>query len=144
MIARQIPYCHGCPYQFEHLDIKILNGHEINGVKWTIGNFDIVADVGKRIEFIAETKFYRNASSYKYFFIPIEQLVLYKKGAKSFRCDFYFIISDGYQYYLTEIDRFARYEPIKYNGKKVVPFHRDAFRVLTESELEMFFVERYG
>ncbi len=144
MIARQIPYCHGCPYQFEHLDVQILKDSTINGVKWTIGNIDLVIEVGKRIRAIAETKLYRNVASYREVHMPPEQYVQYKKVAKSLKCDFYFIVSDGFQFYITEVDRFARRDTKKVYGEKVIPFSRDEFRILSKVELEEFFIERYG
>jgi len=109
MLIRQIPVCKNCPYF--SFDVQLT----MNGVKLNIFDIDLVIEVGKRIEAIAELKRYYNASSYKYFF-----------------------------YYLAEIDRFRKEDPITRNGKKVIRIPREKAIVLTESEFQQFWIDKYG
>ena len=142
MISRQINACVNCPYK--PLDIQLSETNVINGKKLNIFDIDWVIEVGKRIEAIAELKRYNNASTYRFFEVPACEVVGYKKVAKSLKCDLYLIVFDGFQYYLTEVDRFSKHETVISFGKRVVRFPRSKFRVMTESELQAFFLERYG
>ena len=138
MLIRQIPVCKNCPYF--SFDVQLT----INGVKLNIFDIDLVIEVGKRIEAIAELKRYYNASSYKYFEIPAHEYVGYKKVAKCLKCDLYLVVFDGYFYYLAEIDRFKKEDPITRNGKKVIRIPREKAIVLTESEFQQFWIDKYG
>ncbi len=140
MLARQIKPCVNCPYK--PIDIQITG---INGVRINIFDIDLVFEIGKRIEAIAELKRYPNAASYRYFEFPAHELVGYKKVAKCLKCDLYLIVFDGCFYYLAEVDRFKKYDTeINGNGQKVIRFPREEFRVLTESEFQQFWVDIYG
>ena len=138
MMVRSVPLCSNCPYK--PVDIQLGDVSEINGKKINIFDIDLVIEIGKRIEAIAEVKKYKNASSYKYINVPAHEMIGYKKVAKSLKCDLYLIVFDGYWYYVAEIDRFAKYDVV--NG--VVKFPRSMFRVLSESELQMYFLDMYG
>ena len=142
MLVRQVPACTHCPYK--PLDIQLSETSTINGKKLNIFDVDWVIEVGKRIEAIAELKKYSDAAAYRFFEVPAHELVGYKKVAKSLRCDLYLIIFDGYHFYLAEVDRFSKHETVISYGKRVVRFPREIFKVLTESELQAFFLEKYG
>ena len=138
MLHRQVPVCKNCPYFT--FDIQMI----VNGTKLNVFDIDLVVEVGKRIRAIAELKKYRNASTYRYIEVPAHEYVGYKKVAKCLRCDLYLIVFDGYFYYVTEIDRFGRMDPVISNGMKVVRFPREVFQVMTESEFQQFWVDNYG
>ncbi len=138
MMVRKIPLCHNCPYK--PIDFRLGDVNEVNGKKINIFDIDLVIEIGKRIEAIVEVKRYCNAIAYNTFTVPAHEIIGYKKVAKSLKCDLYLLVFDGYWYYLAEIDRFSKYDVV--NG--VVKFPRSMFRVLTESELQMYFLDRYG
>ena len=142
MLSRQVKACYGCPYR--PIDLLLSDANIVNGKKLNVFDVDLVIEVGKRIEAIAELKRYSDASEHEYFTVPAHEVVGYKKVAKSLRCDLYLIVFDGYHYYLSEIDRFSRHETEFSFGKKVVKFPKEDFRILTESELQLFFLEKYG
>ncbi len=142
MISRQIPACQNCPYR--PIDIQLSKTSKINGKKLNIADIDLVIEVGKRIEAIAELKKYRDASWYDKFLMPAHEYVLLKKVAKCLHVDPYFIVFDGAEYYIAHVDRFEKRDSITGYSKKMIPFSRSEFRRMTESELQTFFLERYG
>jgi len=141
MLYRQVkPLCRYCPY-YNGID---LNFRRLNGVNVNFMDIDLVGEIEKHIEFIAEVKHYRDANLYDEFYLPAHQYVCLKKVAKSLRCDLYFIVFDGFRYYITEIDRFSVKNAINHNGKKVVTFHKDEFKVFRNTnELDWFWLDTY-
>jgi len=137
MLSRQIPACKNCPYQ--PVDVLM----NINGVKLNIFDIDLVIEVGKRIQAVAELKKYSNAASYKRIFMPAHEYVGLKKVAKCLHADSYFIVFDGFQYFVAEVDRFARRDSILHRGQRMIPFLREEFRVLSESEFRDFWMDVY-
>jgi len=142
MISRHIPACQGCPYR--PIDIQLSSTSKINGKKLNIADIDLVIEVGKRIEAVAELKKYMDASWYDKFLMPAHEYVLLKKVAKCLHADPYFIVFDGAEYYVAHVNRFEKRDSIDWYGKRVIPFSRAEFRRMSESELRQFFLERYG
>ncbi len=64
MLIRQVPICKNCPYR--PIDVYM----NISGVKLNVFDIDLVIEVGKRIQAIAELKRYSNAAYYDYFDFP--------------------------------------------------------------------------
>jgi len=142
MISREIQLCENCPYK----PVDLLLSRTLNGKKLNICDIDLVIEVGKRIEAVAELKRYANASCYANFYLPAHEYVLLKKVAKRLRADPYFIVFDGREFFITEIDRFERREAVRLNGirQKQVLFSRSEFARMDRKELKRFFARRYG
>jgi|Deesub1362B_J571_1020462.scaffolds.fasta_scaffold00842_24 hypothetical protein len=142
MISRQIQLCENCPYKPVDVGLSI----SLNGKKLNICDIDLVIEVGKRIEAIAELKRYANASAYSTFFLPAHEYVLLKKVAKMLRSDSFFIVFDGKEFFVTEIDRFEKREAVSVNGRnqKQILFSRSEFARMKRDELKRFFARRYG
>ncbi len=141
MLLRQIKPCSGCPY-FTGIDLQFKT---LNGVMMNFMDIDLVGEIGKRIEFIAEIKHYNHAANYNYFLLPAHEYVLLKKVAKSLKCDLYFIVFNGHKFFISEIDRFEeKRKSTIYKGKKCVKFPKSQFRIFNNShELDLFFFDQY-
>ncbi len=140
MLERQIKPCSACPY-FTGIDLHF---RTLNGVRMNFMDIDLVGEIGKRIEFIAEIKHYNYAANYNYFILPAHEYVLLKKVAKSLRCDLYFLVFNGHKFFLSEIDRFEnRRKTTTFRGKKYVKFPKSQFLTLDNHELDLFFFDQY-
>jgi len=142
MLARRIRPCDCCPYK--PIDLLLSGKFKQNGIKLNCFDIDFVVEVGKRIRAVAEVKRYQDAAWYDRFYMPAHEYVALKKVAKCLRCDAYFIIFDGVEYYVGYVDRFEKKQPIVRGGQKVVEFSRNAFKRLSESEFRQFWFEEYG
>ncbi len=141
MLVRQVKPCVNCPY-YTGIDLKF---RMLNGVMMNFMDIDLVGEIGKRIEFVAEIKKYNNATNYNSFLMPAHEYVLLKKAAKCLKCDFYFIVFNGSKYFVAEIDRFEeRRKTIIHKGQKCVRFPKSQFRTFQNNhELDLFFFDQY-
>ena len=142
MIERKIRPCEFCPYK--PIDLLLTREFIQNGIKLNCFDIDLVIEIGKRIEVVAEIKRYQDAACYDKFLMPAHEYVGLKKVAKSLRCDAYFIVHDGTEFYLAHVDRFERRNSIQHFGKSMIPFHRNEFRRLTPEEFKQFWFKTYG
>ena len=142
MFERRIRPCDNCPYR--PIDLLLAQKFVQNGVKLNCFDIDLVIEIGKRIEAVAEIKHYQDAMWYDKFLMPAHEYVGLKKVAKSLRCDAYFVVFDGVEYYLAHVDRFEKRNSVQAGGKRMIPFPRNEFRRMTPEEFRQFWFDQYG